>query len=259
VYLGDKEQQYVYFQYSPDRKGERIEDILENYEGYVQADAYAGYDFMFNEIRINRRGKKIKPATEVGCMAHNRRGFWEAWSSDTVMVQIAIDYFKALYKIEREIKNLSDSERKTIRQRKSKPILNNFYAWLKSIRDEMFENASFTKALNYAMNHKEAMFEYLNDGRLNIDNNPAERALRCVAVGRKNWMFAGNDRAGKAAAVFYSLIETCKLHDINVTAYIHDALMAMADCRDQGDPELMRTFTPLYWKKTREKEKVSQK
>lgn len=260
AYLGDKNYPYVYFRYCPDRRSEWIQEVIGEYEGYVQADAYGGFDFLFKDNRINQKGKRIKPATEVGCMAHNRRYFWEAWPTDPPLIKIALeDYFKKLYKIEKDIKLYTDSERKAQRQKRSKPILKRFYSWLESIRDQVSENAAFTKAINYAMNHKEAMFEYLNDGRLNIDNNPAERALRCVAIGRKNWTFAGNDRAGKAAAIFYSLIETCRLHKVNAYAYLHDALIAMADCRDQGDPMAMKIFTPVHWLKIRQEAEVNSK
>jgi len=250
VYMGDKKHPHVYFQFAPNKEGKWIRDILENYSGNVHADACPSYDKVFKEGRRNSEGETVAPATEVGCNAHTRRKFEEAYDHDLSIGEKSLGYYKKLYKIERRIKLYDRDKRLRIRQKESKKIHEDFYAWIESLVDDSLPQ-SIEQAINYAINHKKALLAYLDDGELSIDNNPAERALRCVAVGRNNWKFVGHDNGGRATAVFYSLIETCKLHKINAYTYIHDALIAMADCRERGDPEEMKYLTPIHWQATR--------
>jgi len=236
VYLGDNRVPYTTFEYSPNRKGEHPQNHLANFKGYIHADAYAGYN------PIYRNG-----ATEVACWAHSRRKFFDAFkSSDPTLPREALEQIAKLYLIEREGKLMSPSERKSLRQAKSKIVLNNLKVWL--LEQDPPPKSEFGKAVTYAVNQWNALTTFTQDGELNIDNNPAEQALRFIAIGRKNWLFAGSDRSGKAAANICSLIATCRRHEVDPFVYIHDALVAMADARDCNRIDDAVGLTPYLWK-----------
>jgi transposase len=237
VYLGDKTYPYTIFRYSPNRKGEHPQDFLRGYGGYIHADAFAGYDQIYDEGE----------ATEVGCLAHARRKFFDA--SEEPEKSLEIWYIRQLYKVEREGKALLADERKALRQSQSKPILEKFRGHLDNL--SALPKSPFGMAVNYTLNQWEALNRYLEDGDLSIDNNPAEQAIRPIAVGRKNWLFAGSDRAGHAAAVITSLIATCKRHEVDSYVYLHDALTLLANARKCGQLENAADFTPLAWKENR--------
>ena len=238
VYLGDDDHPYNTFEYSPNRKGEHPQNYLQNYKGFIHADAYAGYNPIYKE-----------GATEVACWAHTRRKFFDAFKNGHESAKEALEQIAKLYLIEREGKLLSPSERKKLRQEKSKAILANFKTWLQTQKPP--SRSDYGRAVTYATNQWEALNAYTMDGKLNIDNNPAEQSLRFIAIGRKNWLFAGSDRGGHAAATICSLMATCKRHKVDPYAYIHDALTAQAKARDSGDATSMREFTPLRWKELR--------
>jgi transposase len=235
VYIGDKEHPYDIFRYSPDRKGEHPQNVLRDYQGFVHADAYGGYDQIFDK----------GDASEVACWAHARRKFFDAALDPPKSREIW--FIRQLYLIEKEGKSLSAENRRKLRREKSKPVLVQFKNHLENLK--VSPKSPLGEARTYTLNQWDALNRYLNDGDLNIDNNPAERAIRPIAVGRKNWLFAGSDRGGKAAAVIASLIATCKRHDVDSYLYLHDALTLMADARKLG--EKLSDFTPLAWKQGR--------
>lgn len=236
TYIGDAAHPFTVFDYTPTREKSGPERMLASFRGFLQADAYAGYD------GIHARG-----ATEVGCMAHARRKFVDALSSDPARAHAVIEMIRRLYVIEREIHGRSPEERKAVRQERSKPILDEMKAWLDREAPVVLPKSPIGAAVTYARNQWTALCRFLDDGRLEIDNNRAERALRGIAVGRKNWLFLGSDAGGKRAAIIYSLVATCKDHGVDPWAYLRDVLAKLPTYR--GD---IAVLTPPAWKRARE-------
>ncbi len=221
------------YDYSPSRAGRYPQAYLANYQGYIQADAFAGYDELYQHpARI-----------EVACWAHVRRKFEEIVKQSTVpgRAQMAMDMIGELYKIERAIKPLSYALRYEHRREYSQPLLDKFKAWLDA--QTVLPKSPLGKAINYAKNHWQALTNYLLDGCLEIDNNAGEQGMRPLAIGRKNWLFAGNDQAAEHAAVMYSLIQTCKLNGINTFAYLKDVLARLPTTK-MAD---IHTLLPYHW------------
>jgi hypothetical protein len=221
VYLGDARNPYIVYDYTPNRRRDGPVNFLAGYKGYLQADAYAGYDRMYAPAGI----------IEVACWAHARRKYVEAESSDLRRSLTAVAWIKSLYEVEHEAreKNLSPAELRALRQEKTKPLLEKFGDWLREERQKVLPKSPIGQAIAYTVSNWQALNRYVEDGELDPDNNAAERALRCIAVGRKNWLFAGNDRGGRAAAVLYSLIQTCKSLKLDPYGYLRDILSRIAD------------------------------
>jgi transposase len=228
---GDNTPPAVCYYYSPDRKGERPEKHLENFKGIFQADAYAGYNGVYSKQEIS----------EAGCWAHVRRKFYEITvvSDNAKIAYEAIEQIRKLYKIEEQARGKSPEERLKIRQEHSKELVTTLFECFKKSRKKLFQKGSTAKAINYALNQEEVLKRFLDDGRIEIDNNIAERAMRSIAVGRKNWMFAGSDRGGETAANIYSLIETAKLNNINPWTYLKKVLSVIQDYNSQKLHELL--------------------
>ena len=210
----------VWFRYSPDRKGIHPQTHLKNFEGILQADAYAGYN------EVYRTGKVI----QAGCWAHARRKFHDIHvhrPSDIthhVLTQIG-----RLYEIEAGIRGSPPQTRQAERQDKSLPIVLALHEWFMQQLPTLSRKSVTTDAIQYALNQWQALTRYLDDGEIEIDNNAAERALRGVAIGRKNYLFLGSDAGGERAATLYSLLETAKLNGINPEAYLRHVLSVIAD------------------------------
>jgi transposase len=215
VYIGDREHPYTVFDYTPNRSRDGPAAWLGEWRGYLQADAYAGYDALFAG----------GGAVEVACWAHARRKFHDARDSDAVRSHQALAFIARLYAVEREAKELCDEERRRLRAEKSAPVLAELFAWMEAQQRAVLPKSPMGEALAYALNHRAALERYCGDGRLSIDNNVSERALRRVAVGRKNWLFAGSDAGGRTAAVLYSLVATCREHGIDPFVYLRDVLL----------------------------------
>lgn len=205
---------HIVYDYTPNRSREGPKAFLKGYRGYLQADAYAGY----NE-RVGN-GK----ATLVGCWAHARRKFVEAKDSDPLRSHTALVFIGDLYRIEREWRAVEAETRATVRQSMALPILKKFELWLREEAGRVLPKSPMGEAIRYALNQWKTLVAYIHDGDLDIDNNFAERAMRPVVLGRKNWLFAGSDSGGKRAAIIYSLVATCKLHGIDPFAYFRDVL-----------------------------------
>ena len=204
----------MFFRYSPDRKGERPRAHLANFTGVLQADAYAGFDRLY--------GEKIK---EAACWAHVRRKFYDIHVSLASPVALeALDRIGRLYKIEEEIRGRPPDERQDLRQARAGPQLQSLHEWLHKTASTLSKKSELAKAIRYALSNWVALTRYRDDGRLEADNNAAERALRAVALGRKNWLFAGSDKGGETAAVLMSLCTTCKNLGIDPQAYLRDVL-----------------------------------
>jgi len=238
IYLGCGSQAppAAVYDYTPDRKQKWALEFLQNYKGYLQADAYQGYDKLYESNEI----------IEVACMAHARRKFVEVEKNDTKHKQAisALNYIGKLYRIEKRIKDLEPIMKRAMRKKEAKPILKEFKKWLLGKNQRVIPKSPLGKAVQYTLNNWIALTRYLADGILDIDNNKAERLMRPIAVGRKNWTFAGSDRGGSAAAVMYSLIETCKLNNINPYDYLRDVLTRLPNTLNRD----IRQLLPYEWK-----------
>ena len=239
VYIGDLSHRFAVFDYSPDRKGQRPRDFLKGYAGYLQADAYSGYDELVD------RG----PITEVACWAHARRKFVDAKEVAPIGANFAIARIKELYAIERRasVRGLTGEALASYRQEHAGPKLDALEQWLDEQQAALLPKSPLAQAVRYAINLRVALRRYLEDGALSIDNNLSERTLRCVAVGRKNWLFAGNDRGGKTAAVLLSLIATCKLLSVDPYQYLRDVLTRLPQAGPEPDEAFVRSLLPDAW------------
>jgi len=217
---GDTAAPAVWFSYSPDRKGEHPQQHLRDFTGTLQADAYAGFNQLYENGRIQ----------EAACWAHVRRKFYELMEAHKSPIATeAVERIAALYAIESEIRGRAPDERRQVRQARSRPLLDAMHDWLEDSLAKLSKKSDTSSAIRYALALWDALVRFCDDGRIEIDNNAAERALRCVAIGRKNYLFAGSDRGGERAATFYSLIGTAKLNGFDPEAYLRDVLTRIAD------------------------------
>jgi transposase len=213
-YIGDVRNPYVVYDYTPRRTRDGPERFLKGYRGYLQADAFSGYDHMC-------AGRDV---IEVACWAHVRRKFFESRTSSPVMAHAALARIRQLYKIETVAEEFSAKDRRALRQRDSVPLLTAFGEWLTEQKRVALPKSPIGQAIAYAQSNWAALCRYPEHGELSIDNNLAERMLRAQAIGRRNWTFLGSDRGGRTAAVLYSFTGTCKHHDIDPFAYLQDIL-----------------------------------
>ena len=224
----------VFFDMTESRGRDGPTAVLKDFEGYMQADAYPTYDAFFRDRRI----------LEVACWAHARRYFIKAEGSEPKLAKEAISRIREIYMVDRRA-NESGHGPDAIREaRRSEalPLLESLRDWMTVTRTKVLDKGLLAKAIDYSLSNWDALVRYCDDGRLQIDNNGAERALRTVAVGRKNWIFFGNERGGQTAAVIYSLIATCKEHDVDPRTYLRDVLLRIAKVSD------VRELTPYGWK-----------
>jgi hypothetical protein len=214
--VGDDEHPYTVYDYTPTRSRDGPEAFLEEFRGYLQADAYSGYDHFYK--------KPERGIIEVACWAHSRRRFFEAQSSDLMRSTVMLAYIRLLYDVEREAgeRKLRGEARRILRQEKSKLILDDIRAYLEREQPQVLPKSPEGEAIAYTMSNWKALTRYLDDGDLAIDNNGAERSLRGIAVGRRNWTFYGSDNGGRTAAVLTSLITTSKRLGLNPFAYLRD-------------------------------------
>ena len=217
---GDSTPAAVWFAYTPDRKGEHPQTHLNHFSGTLQADGYAGFDRIYETGHIQ----------EAACWAHVRRKFYDLHvAHKSVVAAEAIERIGALYAIEKEIRGHPAQARLEIRNARARPLLASLKQWLEETLGKLSRKSDTALAVRYALGRWEALLRYVDDGRLEIDNNAAERALRAVALGRKNYLFAGSDRGGESAAAIYSLIGTAKLNGINPEFYLRNVLSRIAD------------------------------
>lgn len=224
VYIGDKDNKYTIYDFTDSRKRDGPKKFLHGFKGYLQADAFAGYDCLYVEGDV----------LEVACMAHARRKFFECLDSNKTAASEALTMIGELYRIEKESAGLGAVERRKVRIQQSAPLLAAFKRWLNQQRLLSLPKSPLGKAITYALNNWSALCRYLCDGELTIDNNCSERAMRGVAVGRKNWLFAGSKEGGKTAAILSSFIATCKHYNVNPRHYLLDVLTRLT----QGEADL---------------------
>jgi transposase len=217
---GDPAPPAVWFAYSPDRKGEHPQQHLRHFRGALQADAYAGFNQLYANGGIQ----------EAACWAHVRRKFYDLEQAHgSPIAQEAIERIGALYAIESAIRGRPPDERRQVRQARARPLLESLHQWLEICLTKLSRKSDTTAAVNYALGRWQALVRYCDDGCLEIDNNAAERALRAVALGRKNYLFAGSDAGGERAAAIYSLIGSAKLNGLDPEAYLRHVLTHIAD------------------------------
>jgi transposase len=209
----------VWFQYSPDRKAEHPRTHLVPFLGILQADAYAGFEQIY--------GPRIR---EAACWAHARRKFFDVHvATASPIAAEALARIARLYEIENDIRGHPPDERRAVRQARAGPELERLHDWMLATLTMLPKKGELAGAIRYSLTRWAALTRYRDDGRIEVDNNAAERALRAVALGRKNWLFAGSDDGGERAAAIYSLLGTAKLNGLNVEAYLHHVLARLPD------------------------------
>lgn len=220
---GSKDAPAVWFQYSPDRGGEHPREHLKGYRGILQADAYSGYTKLYESGRI----------VHAACMAHARRYFWEVYETQKrppgSIAEQALGRIAMLYEIEADIRGRPPDERRQERRERAVPLLQDLHAWLSQMLAHVSAKSDLARAIGYTLAHWKALTRYCEDGQIEIDNNAAERALRGVSLGRKNYLFFGSDAGGERAAAIYSLVETAKLNGLDPEAYLRDVFERIAD------------------------------
>jgi transposase len=238
TYVGDDGHPYTVYDYTPNRSRDGPEAFLQEFRGYLQADAYSGYDHFYED--------ELRGIVEVACWAHVRRKFFDAQSSDLMRSTVMLAYIRLLYDIEREARDrkLDSPARRALRQAKAKPILEDMRTYLQREQPQVLPKSPEGQAIAYTLSNWQALVRYCEDGELEIDNNGAERSLRGVAVGRKNWMFLGSDKGGRTAAVLTSLIATCKRLHVDPFAYLRDLFARISDHPQNRLAELL----PHLWK-----------
>lgn len=242
------------FHYSRDRRGEHPRTHLASWSGILQADAYGGYGELY------AAGREPGPVLEAGCFAHARRKFFELADVERAarkksrhehagliypIALEAVQRLDALFDIERAINGKSAEERLATRTELAKPLMDDLHSWLTAQLAKLSRNHDLAKACNYMLRRWDAFTRFLDDGRICITNNAAERALRCVPLGRKAWLFCGSDRGGQRAAILYTLIQTCRLNDVDPQAWLADVLARIAGHPASRIDELL----PWNWRK----------
>ena len=215
----------VVYRYAPDRKGERPREHLANFTGHLHADGYAG----FGELYEGKNGKPPAIA-EVACWAHVRRKFYDIHvATKAPLAAEAMARIGQLFEIERRIMGQAPDQRQDVRAAEAVPVLKDLALFLDASLIKISGKSELAKAIRYARSRWEALTRYTADGHLEISNNAAERAIRPLALGRKNWLFAGSDEGGRTAAAIYTLTESAKLNGLDPEAYLRDILSRIAD------------------------------
>ena len=219
-YCGDPDHPVILYDYTATRERAGPEKFLAGYRGYLQADAYSGYDAFFKD--------PARGLIEVGCWAHARRYFHKALESDQAHMGPAMLLIAQLYRVEQQARQLRAEDRLRLRQLQSRPILHKLHNYLLEIQAEILPKSPEGRAVRYSLKNWTALTRYCEDGDLAIDNNATERAIRSVAVGRNNWIFFGSDEGGKTAAVLRSFVATCQRAGVDPFAWLKDVLARIA-------------------------------
>ena len=245
------------FFYSRDRAGDHPERHLNGYAGILQADAYAGFN------RLYAGDRRPGPITEAACWSHGRRKFYvladvtaKARGKLAVIAPLALEAVKridAIFDIEREINGLPAAERLTVRRSRVTPLVADLETWMRSERGKLSRHSDVAKAMDYMLKRWAAFTRFLDDGRICLSNNAAERELRGIALGRKSWLFAGSDRGGERAAVMYTLIQTARLNDVDPQAWLADVLARINDHKITD----LAALLPWRWAAAMERRKLA--
>ncbi len=234
--VGDAANPYNVFNYTTDRTRDGPEEFFKGYKGWLQVDAYSGYEGLFVTGAIR----------EAACWAHARRKFFEAQTTDAARSCWMLGMIRGLYEVEDEVAKIEDEAAKArYRRQHARPQLRQIKKWLKEHKEKVLPKSPIGEAINYALNNWRALNRYVLFGFLSIDNNVAERALRGIAIGRKNYLFLGSDAGGRTAAVLYSLVSTCQRHGIDPWAYLRDILTRLPELPSERLEDLL----PDVWAK----------
>ena len=251
-YVGDPLHPLTVFDYTTTHKREGPAAFLADYRGYLQADAFNGYDGIY----LESAGRII----EVGCWAHARRKFHESRRLDSVRMETALAWIGKLYAVEKDLRERCQGEWEQLslqeravriaaeRQERSRPLLGGFHAWLETASPKVLPKSPVRGAIDYTLSNWTALSIYPEDGWLDIDNNEGENSLRGLCVGRRNWLFCGSDRGGRAAAIHFSLLASCKRHGHDPWAYYRDVLTRLPAMLPGASDEELLTLLPHLWK-----------
>jgi transposase len=241
--FGGKAAPAAVFYYSPTREGEHPQRQLAKYTGIMQVDAYSGYNALYVE------GRQPGPIIEAACWAHGRRKLYELARLRKMPIAIeAVRRIDELFAIEREINGQTPAQRLAVRAERSKPLVEDLERWLRAERRKLSSKNPLAKAMDYSLKRWITFTRFLADGRICMTNNAAERAVRGIAVGRRNWTFCGSDAGGQRAAVIFTLVETAKLCNVDPRAWLADVLARIADHPANRIDDLL----PWRWQPTRE-------
>lgn len=227
---------HVLFEFSKSHDSDATGKLLDGYTGYLVADAHVVYDHLYRSGHV----------VEVGCWAHCRRYFFKALASDPDRAKAALAYMAALFKIERAIADQPRQKKEATRDKKSRAIVRDFFAWCRAQREFVLDETPIAAAIGYALNQQTALERFLDDGRLPMTNNISERNLRKEAIGRKNWIFVGSEDGAAANTTFVSLIASCELHGLEPWRYLRDLLYLLPDWPASRVLEL----APAYFEQT---------
>jgi transposase len=220
AYVGDGDHPSVYFEFTMTRQQEYPMAVLRDYEGFLQCDAYKGYDQLFLDPR--------KKKSEVGCNAHVRRRFYDAQEVDPKRALLVIGWYRLLYAVEEQARTMLPEDRHRLRQQKARPVMDRFKEWLEAEAPRVLPKSPMGEAIGYARRLGPALDRYLENPALSIDNNKVERILRSPATGRKNWLFMGREGGGETASIHFSIVESCKLAGVNPYLYLKDVLVRIS-------------------------------
>ncbi len=253
-YVGDPLHPLTVFDYTPTRQRDGPAAFLKDYRGYLQADAFNGYDGIY----LESNGGII----EVACWAHARRKFHECRRLDALRMETALAWIGKLYAVERDLRGRCQNEWKNIslaerarriaaeRQERSRPLLDDFHGWLEAEAAKVLPKSDVRGAMDYALSNWAALCVYTQDGWLDIDNNEGENSIRGLCLGRKNWLFLGSDRGGRAAAVHFGLLASCKRHGLDPWVYYRDVLTRLPAMLPGASAEELLALLPHRWQPT---------
>jgi hypothetical protein len=256
VYAGDEDNHYTVYEFTSSRKRDGPATFLREFQGFLQADAYGGYDGIYATQSVK----------QVSCWAHARRKFFDARTVQVAEAHTALAYIRQLYQIERELKKLAPEDfrssvdarakwyalRVEHRQQRALPILEQFRIWSIAAQERVLPKSPVGQAITNVLPRWDSFIRYCEDGRLAIDNNLSERALRPCAIGRKNWLFVGGDNAGRTAAILFSFLASAKRNEVEPWAYLRDVIEQMARMRSEAPPDeaALASLLPDAWLKS---------
>jgi transposase len=252
TYVGDERHPFTVFDFTLDHSRDGPSKFLRNFHGYLQADAANLYDRLYTEP-----GRDI---VEVACWMHARRKFFEARDKDRLRAETAVAWIRRLFKLEREFQERCAGEWSELalderyarvaaeRQARSLPLLADFHAWLEAEAPKVLPKNPVREGFDYTLRHWAALCRYTEHGALDIDNGAAERALRGIALGRKNWLFCASERGGRAMAIHFSMVASCLRHKLDPFAYLRDVFTRLPRLGDSPAPEQLRELLPDRWR-----------
>jgi len=237
-------ERHVLYRYSRKHDRAAVDGMLAGYRGHLVADAHAVYDHLYADGSV----------VEVGCWSHCRRYFFKALGSEPEHAREALAYIRGLFDLERQLAEAPPRKREAVRAEHAKPLVEGFFQWCAGKQDQVLDDTPMANAVRYAMNQREALSRFLDDGRLPLHDNGSELQLRRQAIGRKNWLFLGSDQGAEANTTFVSLLASCQMHGIEPWGYLRDLLCLLPNWKRQRVLEL----SPLYWNETLKQEHTQQ-